>query len=138
MPTTHDWRPGHMQELDAAECWELVGGRTVGRVGFSTGDGPLVLPVNFVVHEGDVLFRTSPHNVIAAHLDGQQAAFEVDDIDDFTQSGWSVLIQGRADFLESVAELAPDAKPLPWPEGVRSLFVRITTRSVTGRRLFPT
>jgi nitroimidazol reductase NimA-like FMN-containing flavoprotein (pyridoxamine 5'-phosphate oxidase superfamily) len=127
-----------MQALAPAECWELIGGRAVGRVGFCTEDGPFVLPVNYVVHEDAVLFRTSPHNVIAAHLNGKPAAFEVDDVDDFTQSGWSVLIQGRAEFLMSVADLPPDTKPMAWPEGTRSLFVSVRARSVTGRRLFPT
>ena len=131
MSTSHSWLPGHMQELDTAECWELMGGRSVGRVAFCTEDGPLVLPVNFVVHEGNVLFRTSPHNVIAAHLNGKPAAFEVDDVDDFTQSGWSVLVQGRAEFLESVDELPPGTKPVAWAEGTRSLFVSVRARSVT-------
>jgi hypothetical protein len=138
MSTSHSWLPGHMQELDPAECWELIGGRSVGRVAFCTEDGPLVLPVNFVVHEGQVLFRTSPHNVIAAHLNGKPAAFEVDDVDDFTQSGWSVLVQGRAEFLESVDELPPGTRPVAWAEGTRSLFVSVRARSITGRRLFPT
>ena len=124
---------GHGRVLGSS----LVDGRSVG-VAFCTEDGPLVLPVNFVVHEGNVLFRTSPHNVIAAHLDGKPAAFEVDDVDDFTQSGWSVLVQGRAEFLESVDELPPGTKPVAWAEGTRSLFVSVRARSVTGRRVMPT
>jgi hypothetical protein len=138
MSTSHSWLPGHMHELDTAECWELMSGRSVGRVAFCTEDGPLVLPVNFVVHEGNVLFRTSPHNVIAAHLNGKPAAFEVDDVDDFTQSGWSVLVQGRAEFLESVDELPAGTRPVAWAEGTRSLFVSVRARLITGRRVMPT
>lgn len=138
MTTSRDWLPGHMRELDEAECLELADGRSVGRVAFCTADGPVVLPVNYTVHERDVLFRTSPHNTIAQHLDGSPTAFEVDDVDDYSESGWSVLFRGTAEFVESVGELAAESRPLPWPAGTRSLFVRVRTRAVTGRRLYPT
>jgi hypothetical protein len=85
-----------------------------------------------------VLFRTSPHNSIARHIDGTRTAFQIDEVDDYTQSGWSVLLSGTAELVDEVQSIPPELRPLPWPEGARSLFVRVRVRSVTGRRLNPT
>ncbi len=65
-------------------------------------------------------------------------AFEVDEFDDYTQSGWSVLVRGVASFV-AADELARDEglRPFPWADGVRTLIVRITPVSVSGRRLLP-
>ena len=107
MTTSPGWVHGRITELDRAECLELLMRRSVGRVGFGTADGPLVLPVNFVPYDGGVLFRTSPHNSIAQNLNGRPACFEVDEIDDFTESGWSVLVRGTAAFVDDAAHPAP-------------------------------
>jgi len=135
MTMTHDWYHGRIQDLDAEECFELMSSKTVGRIAFCTVDGPVVLPVNFVVHHGTVVFRTAPHNTIARHVRDGRAAFQVDEADDYTESGWSVLLQGTADFVDH--EDLPDERPEPWADGVRSLLVRVTPRTTTGRRLFP-
>jgi len=137
MATSSSWKSGRLRDLDTPECLELLATRTVGRVAFCTDDGPVVLPVNFVVHEGGVLFRTSPHNTIARHVNGTKAAFQVDEIDDFTQSGWSVLLTGTAELVEDVQVIPAEGRPVPWAEGTRSLYVRVRARSITGRRLFP-
>lgn len=137
MTTSHEWAHGRLQELDTAECLELVAAKSVGRVAVCTEDGPVVLPVNFVLSNGGVMFRTSPHNSIAQELNGRPAAFEVDEVDDFTRSGWSVLFRGIAEYVEEVRDLPEDERPEPWAQGTRSLFVRIRARSITGRRVFP-
>lgn len=138
MTTRNSWTSGPLRELDTHECLELLGTRSVGRVAFDAEDGPVVLPVNYVVHGQGVLFRTSPHNTIARHIGGTRSAFEVDEIDDFTQSGWSVLLRGPAELVEDVQGLPREARPVPWVEGTRSLYVRIRASSITGRRLYPT
>ena len=137
MTTWSSWTSGKLRELDPSECLELLRTRAVGRVAFCAEDGPVVLPVNYVEHDGDVLFRTSPHNEIARHVNNRPAAFQVDEIDDFTQSGWSVLLRGTAELVEDVLELPQEARPVSWAEGARSLFVRVPGRSITGRRLYP-
>ena len=131
------WFPSHIMEIDPDECLELASSRSVGRVAYSDKDGPLALPVNYVVDGGDVLFRISAHSSLAQHLRSGPASFEIDEIDDYTQSGWSVLIRGTAAFIEydHLAELSE--RPVPWAEGSRTFHVRITPSSITGRRLLP-
>ena len=138
MSASSSWASGHLRELDVSECLELAATKSVGRIAVCTDDGPVVLPVNFLVDDLGVVFRTSPHNSIAPFVHGGRAAFEIDEVDDFTQSGWSVLISGTADVVDEAGALPAEARPLPWAEGVRSMYVRIAARSVTGRRLYPT
>lgn len=138
MNTMSSWAAGHLRELDLAECLELVGTKSVGRIAFCSAEGPVVLPVNYLVHGDAVVFRTSPHNSLARQVNGTRAAFEVDEVDEFTQSGWSVLIRGTAELVDDVTSLPEEARPVPWAEGTRSLYVRIPTQTVTGRRLYPT
>ena len=108
----------------------------MGRVAFFDADGPVVLPVNFVLDGDTVLFCTSSANTIGRHLDSATVAFEVDEIDGLTRSGWSVLVRGVASFV-SAGEMVRDEglRPFTWADGVRTLVVRITPVSVSGRRL---
>ena len=110
----------------------------VGRVAFVDEDGPVVLPVNYVLDGNTVLFCTSSANTVGRHLDSATVAFEVDEFDGITKSGWSVLVRGVASFV-AADELARDEglRPFTWADGVRTLVVRITPVSVSGRRLLP-
>jgi uncharacterized protein len=138
MSTSERWFPGRLTEMSAGESQDLMGSTSVGRVGFVDEDGPVVLPVNYVLDGDTVLFRTSPHNIVARHVDSAIVAFEVDEFDDYTQSGWSVLVRGSASFVDPEDLPGDEAlRPFSWADGVRTLFVRITPRSVTGRRLLP-
>ena len=42
----------------------------------------------------DVVFRTSPHGVLAQLAHPTEVAFEIDDIDQNRGAGWSVLVEG--------------------------------------------
>jgi nitroimidazol reductase NimA-like FMN-containing flavoprotein (pyridoxamine 5'-phosphate oxidase superfamily) len=136
MSVTEGWFPGRLTELAEDECLELLAGRQVGRLAYTDQDGLAVVPVNYVVQGDTVLFRTSPHTTLGRNVDNASVAFEVDEIDDFTQSGWSVLVRGRAEHVD-VDDLpsAAASRPTPWAEGSRNLTLRIRPRSLTGRRL---
>ena len=129
------WFQGHLKELEPAECWELLRSREVGRVAYVDDQGPLAVPVTYVSGDGSVLFRVAAYSQLARHLPGAQAALEVDDIDYFTRSGWSVVLRGTVEKVESDELPAPEDRPTPWPAGQRSLYLRLTPRTVTGRRL---
>jgi nitroimidazol reductase NimA-like FMN-containing flavoprotein (pyridoxamine 5'-phosphate oxidase superfamily) len=110
--------------------------RSVGRVAFCDHDGPVVLPVNYRLTDGDVVFRTDFRNSIAWHVDEAAAAFEVDDLDDLAETGWSVLVRGRGELVAADGAAGEGVTPEPWPEGVRTQLVRIRVATVTGRRLY--
>jgi hypothetical protein len=131
------WFPSHLREIDRAECVELLAGHRVGRVAYCDDLGPVVLPVNYTLDHETVLFRISPSSTLARHLRSARASFQVDDFDEFQQSGWSVLVRGDADYVEAVDLPDNDDRPVPWAEGQRTLHVRITPHDISGRRLLP-
>lgn len=132
--TGERWYPSHMTELSTEECYELLASRPVGRIAFIVDGTPIILPVNHTVDGDDILFRTSPRTELGRRMIRGRVAFEVDDFDEFNQSGWSVLFQGSVEYDDSDV-LVPEDRPQPWAEGVRNLVVRIRPRLVTGRRL---
>ena len=126
-----------LQRLTAAECYDLLSPGGVGRVAFTTADGPVVLPVNYAMVGHTVIFRTAPDTLLAGYLDGP-AGFEVDCLDEALSQGWSVLVTGRAVRVRSEAEvrhLEQHARIRPWAGGARDVYVRITPRKITGRRI---
>lgn len=130
------WFRGSLVELSRQECFELLAEKVVGRVAYGDDDGPVVLPVNYVLDKETVLFRTSPSSPMAAHVREGKVAFQVDEVDEVTESGWSVLLRGVATF-EQPKDTGPGnhPRPSPWAQGSRILVVRITPHLLTGRRL---
>jgi nitroimidazol reductase NimA-like FMN-containing flavoprotein (pyridoxamine 5'-phosphate oxidase superfamily) len=132
-----------LEELDEAECLRLIASGGIGRIGFSGRYGPTVLPVNYQLYEGTIVFRTAQDSATDEDLRTgianaeYKVAFEIDDYDTAARTGWSVLIQGSAHHVESDAERAAvaGAGVDPWPGGDRELFLRITPSRVTGRRV---
>ena len=135
MDADERWFQGRLLELDETECWELLRSREVGRMAYDDQLGPMVVPITFVVDDRSVLFRIAPYSELARYLPGTRAAVEVDDIDYFTRSGWSVVLRGPVEKVESDELPAPEDRPTPWPAGQRGLYLRLTPRAVTGRRL---
>jgi nitroimidazol reductase NimA-like FMN-containing flavoprotein (pyridoxamine 5'-phosphate oxidase superfamily) len=126
-----------LQALTAAECYDLLSPGGVGRVAFTTADGPVVLPVNYAMADQTVIFRTAPDTLLAGYLNGP-AGFEVDRLDEEMSQGWSVLVTGRAVRVTSEAEvrhLEQYADVRPWADGARDVYVRIIPRRITGRRI---
>jgi len=129
--------PRLLQTLTAAECYDLLSPGGVGRVAFTTADGPVVLPGNYAMAGQTVIFRTAPDPLLAGDLDGP-AAFEVDRLDEALSQGWSVLVTGRAARVTSEADvrrLEQHTDIRPWAGGTRDVYVRIIPRKITGRRI---
>ncbi|QNE73379.1 helix-turn-helix domain-containing protein [Streptomyces finlayi] len=124
--------------LDREECWALLGTHGVGRVGVATGEGPAIVPVNYVVNDGSVAFRTAAGALPARTVD-HEIAFEVDRIDEAFSRGWSVLVVGRArEVTDPAAQrvLTERAPTEPWAGGDRHLWISVQASRVTGRRIF--
>ena len=123
--------------LDEADCRRLLNTHGVGRIAVFTAEGPAVLPVNYLVAGPDITFRTSAGSV-AAGAAGTEAAFEIDNIDDVTAGGWSVLAVGE---LAAVTEpdrlhhLDASARSEPWAGGTRNHWMKLTPVRITGRRV---
>lgn len=124
--------------LPLSECLDRLATATIGRVVWNTVDGPRVLPVTFALYRNQIVFRTSPYGPLAELQTPRAVAFEVDEFDRDTRSGWSVVAQGRsagARRPDELVELWREADPVPWAAGSRTMFISITTHAVTGRRV---
>ena len=135
MSQTDRWFPSHLKELTKTECLELLGSHQVGRVAYCDALGPVVLPVNYVLDQDTILMQISPHSTLGQHLRSGAASFEIDDFDEFNQSGWSVLVRGDATSADPQDLPDEDDRPKAWAEGQRTLHVRITPHDISGRRL---
>ncbi|MFD1824792.1 MULTISPECIES: pyridoxamine 5'-phosphate oxidase family protein [Mumia] len=139
MSTLDDRGPRRqLLQLSAEECWDLLQNQEVGRVGFVHHGTPQIFPVNFQVHEGRVLFRTTPYGAVAQAVTDTPIAFEVDMIDHPNQTGWSVLLSGTGQHETDPAVLSelwgPD-RATPWADGSRILWIALTPSEVSGRRI---
>lgn len=125
-----------LEVLDREECLTLLVGEGVGRVGLSMDALPVVLPVNYVVDRGRIIFRTGHGTKLSAALRGAVVCFEVDDIDPRHRSGWSVVVTGTARQLTGREAVEAAHLPLePWSSVTGDHFIAIGIDLVSGRRV---
>jgi len=141
-----EWRPctativpmtRRLDELSRAEAVHLLTTASIGRVGITMGALPAILPVNYAVVDDAIVFRSDTGSRFSAAMEGAVVAFETDESDLASSTGWSVLVVGcareitDAPTLERVRALGLDA----WALGPRDHFVEIPLDVVTGRRI---
>jgi uncharacterized protein len=136
-PTDH----AGLEILPFDECLRLLASVPVGRVGFVADGEVVVLPVNHLVDGQDVIFRTAYGSKLSAAGGQNPAAFEADYYNEQTRSGWSVLVNGRAEMVDAEADIQRLGLSMsrldvyPWVPAVRHPFwIRIRPTSVSGRR----
>lgn len=125
--------------LDRHECLHLLASATLGRIGLTTGALPAVLPVNFWFDGERILIHTGPGTKLAAATQDAVVAFEVDDMDAFWHTGWSVLVTGIAHHLTDPLELEKvHDLPIPrWAPRGGGHVVAIVPELISGRRIEP-
>lgn len=131
-------RPGDLMALDANRCVELLETTPFVRIAFTTADGPNVLPVNHLLHDGAVHFRTSPGSKLATAAADGLVAVEADEADLANRTAWSVVAHGRASIVvdEALIEVLMAAEFEPWAlPGEQAFWVRIDVHSITGRQI---
>ncbi len=132
-----------LEHLGEAECLRLIAPGGIGRIAYTGMYDLTVLPVNYKLIDGSILFRTSADSLTVEDLrtgiEGSEyrVAFEVDDFSPGAREGWSVLVQGPAHHLDDAAERAEamTAGIEAWPGGERDHFIKISPMRVTGRRI---
>jgi len=132
-----------LRQLDREECLRLIEPGGIGRIAWNGMTGPVVLPVNYKVHNGTIVFRTREGGLVdqdlSTGIEGVElkVGFEVDRIDEVRRQGWSVLVQGPAHHVTSPEEIAEVAEAglETWAGGHRDHYLRITPHQVSGRRI---
>ncbi|QIX26725.1 pyridoxamine 5'-phosphate oxidase family protein [Nocardioides sp. JQ2195] len=126
------------RELSPEKCRELLAAGVVGRVAVCAPDGPHIVPVNYVLIDDSIIFRTEPYTLLGRLADDARLGFEVDNLDHERHRGWSVLAIGPAESVvdpDEIASMTAIRDPRPWAAGDRRLHIRLTWTSLTGRRL---
>lgn len=126
-----------LDELSRAECLRLLRSRRVGRVAVTIAALPAVLPVNYAMLGDDIVFRTMPGTKLTAAAMNTVVAFEIDEADEATRSGWSVMVIGMAEEIVDPAELqaAADLDLETWVDGAADHVVRVRCDRISGRRV---
>jgi nitroimidazol reductase NimA-like FMN-containing flavoprotein (pyridoxamine 5'-phosphate oxidase superfamily) len=128
---------GTLVPLDRADCLALLATRPFGRLVFTHRALPDVLPVNYQLDGEHLLIRLGSGSAAATATQDAVVAFEVDDIDVLSRTGWSVTVVGRAQEITDTDELtrARAHGLTTWAGDDRDHFVRVAAEKVTGRRL---
>jgi uncharacterized protein len=132
---------GSLDVIPVDECYELLAGHEVGRLGVNAEHYPLIIPVNYGMDGRTIVIRTHPGTTLSA-AEHANVTFEVDEIDRRERTGWSVLVRGLAE------EVGPEHRAVlverthatgvePWAPGEHGDWLRIIPHEVSGRRIVP-
>lgn len=105
MPTNDEDRL--LEVLDDAECRLLLGTARIGRLGFTDGALPAILPVPFTVGEGCVRIPARGGSRIVDAVRRSVVAFAVDSYDVADHTGWGVTVVGPALVVPEPGPAAP-------------------------------
>jgi uncharacterized protein len=129
-----------LELLDEVQCRELLAGATLGRIGLSRKALPVIVPVNYGIFDGKIMFWSGPGTKLAAAQLSTIVAFEVDRFDEIARTGWSVLVVGVARVVRDMVALDSARRRglRSWVDGDRSHLVQIDIEFISGRRIVPT
>ena len=122
-------------ELDRRACLDLLATGSLGRLAVARPEGPpYIVPVNYTLLRGSVVFRTSPGTKLDL-LVNHPVSFEVDEWDADGRTGWSVVVEGLA-YEASDREMDHEEIHLDSAaEAQNSRWVRLIPDGITGRRI---
>jgi nitroimidazol reductase NimA-like FMN-containing flavoprotein (pyridoxamine 5'-phosphate oxidase superfamily) len=130
-----------MIELGRDECLAMLADEEIGRVAFHTPLGPRVVPINFRLHDDEILMCTTPFSELGTYGRDTEVAFEVDQIDAHYRCGTSAVALGHLEPIEDYDEarrLLAETALEPWANSrARHLYLRLHIRDLTGRRIPP-
>lgn len=120
--------------LQEDESWGLLGSVALGRLVANVAGEPEIFPVNFVLQDRTVLFRTAEGTKLFLAALNSNVAFEADDHN--VAEGWSVIVKGHARILKTDAQIqeAERAQLMPWIATLKLHYVRVIPSEITGRR----
>jgi nitroimidazol reductase NimA-like FMN-containing flavoprotein (pyridoxamine 5'-phosphate oxidase superfamily) len=125
-----------LETLSKRDAVGLLSTVSVGRVVFSVGALPAIVPVAYAVHGDAIVMRTSPESRLARAAPGGVLAFEVDEVDPATRTGWSVVVTGLASTVSDPVERAAiDGIVETFAPGQTDVCIRLPLTVVTGRRV---
>ena len=107
------------QQLSSAEAMRLLASVDYGRVVFTLNALPAIRPVNHLVDDGRIIIRTRLTNAISTVMRSANpavvVAYEADNFDSQSRTGWGVVATGRAHTVEDPGQVSRYERLLhPW------------------------
>jgi hypothetical protein len=125
--------------LDDAESRRLLATPDFGRLVFTRQALPVVQPVPFRVHDGQVVIATREGGQLSRAVRGAVVAFQVDHLDAVTGDGWTVTAVGPAHVLTDPDDIAAAALLglRTWIPLARYSYVAVQIGILRGYRVSP-
>ena len=131
------------ENLSPDECWSLLGTSGIGRLATVITDPatgavtPDIYPINYLVHEGSIVFKSAPgskliemagHSAVALEADGARGAHG--------EEYWSVVVHGHAArmLVDEEIEASGILALLASHPSDKWNYLRITVDVITGIR----
>jgi nitroimidazol reductase NimA-like FMN-containing flavoprotein (pyridoxamine 5'-phosphate oxidase superfamily) len=126
----------HMNEITREEAMRRLGSVGLGRVVFTSRALPAIQPVTHLIEDGYVIIRTDQGLALvnaASAERGTVVAYQADELDPTSHTGWSVVITGLARIVDDPEEAAAYEKTLRRQvHGETGCVIRIYPELVAG------
>jgi nitroimidazol reductase NimA-like FMN-containing flavoprotein (pyridoxamine 5'-phosphate oxidase superfamily) len=122
--------------LDDDVCWEHLAACDIVRVGLEVGGRIDILPVNHLVLDQRVYWRSAAGTKLGAAAAESPVAIEADEIDPTDHTGWSVLLHGTVSIVtdETLRETLHALEHEPWTASDRRvIWVEVVPHTISGR-----
>ncbi len=132
-----DQEQPQLETLTREECLELLQRSVIGRIGYVADGLAIIVPVNFTMLDGDIVFCTARGRKLSwLNLRGR-LSFQADESTPADHEGWSVLVHGVAREVTDPGELAALRRrpQRSWLRSPEEHWVRIDVESISGRAL---
>lgn len=119
--------------LTPEESLERLQNVQPGRIVVHRSEDIDIFPVNFVVDEGKVYFRTAEGSKLFSINLNQDVLFQADSVEN--DIAWSVVMKGNAEILQN-RDAINHAETLglrPWAPTLKYHWVQIISEEITGR-----
>lgn len=125
------------EALGHQDVADLLRTHEVGRIAWNSSEGPVILPVAYAFDRDSVAFRTAVHGLLSELANPTDIAFQVDEFDVETATGWSVLVRAISAAVTEPGEVGHwlNRLPTPWAPGPRDLVIRLDPVQLSGRMI---
>jgi hypothetical protein len=127
-----------LSKLAPQELLDALASARVGRLAFSHRALPALLAMNYIVDGRELVLQTAAGPALAAAQGrGSIVAFEVDEIDPKTNSGWSVVVTGHLREVTEQSRIGRYARCPAFPRDARLRHFLVITPGLVSGRWFP-
>ena len=118
--------------LDDEGCWEVLRRLEFGRIAYRLGTHLDIAPINYAVHQDQIVFRTATGSKLSGILGDGEVVFEVDEVTD--RHAVSVVVRALAKEMDrDKARWVDQMRLRPWVPTVKEYVVVLEPQRITGR-----